>query len=384
VAAPARILVTDLQDRPGLAAARCLADGGYRVTGGALHRRSAGLSSRACADRRILPDPRDGLDAFVGGMSDLFADDPHDMVIGGRDETVYALSARREALAPFLPSHLPDHEVLLRAFDRTVLGQEAVKAGFAVPEQRVCASPQEAIAAADELGLPAIVKPIHTAFEVDGRVDRHASRWVEDAAVLAQAVEDMGICLVQQRITGEVVSLGGVAVGGRLLAAVASRYLRTWPPAGGHSSLSETIPVDAELEERVEALVCGIGWNGLFELELMRTAAGHLHPIDFNPRIYGSLALGRAAGAPLATVWCDTCLGLERMPLRARAGVRYRFDHGELYNFAWRLRRGDIRGAAGVLRPAGESVHSLVRLDDPLPALVSLTAFARRWRLRRG
>ena len=52
------------------------------------------------------------------------------------------------------------------------------------------------------------------------------------------------------------------------------RYLRTWPPEAGNAALTETVAVPAELAERVGALVAALGWEGIFELELVRVPAG--------------------------------------------------------------------------------------------------------------
>jgi carbamoylphosphate synthase large subunit len=48
----------------------------------------------------------------------------------------------------------------------------------------------------------------------------------------------------------------------------------------------------------VSELVGHLGWQGISELELLERRDRELLPIDFNPRVYGSLALANKAGAP--------------------------------------------------------------------------------------
>ena len=57
---------------------------------------------------------------------------------------------------------------MLRSLDKNGLVAAAAKAGLPVPEGRVRQTTDEALAAAAELGYPAVVKPLHTVVEVDG------------------------------------------------------------------------------------------------------------------------------------------------------------------------------------------------------------------------
>jgi hypothetical protein len=117
--------------------------------------------------------------------------------------------------------------------------------------------------------------------------------------------------LVQQLASGRTLSFGGVSAGGRLIAVAVSEYRRTWPPRAGNVSFSITIEPPPGLEHAVEVLLRELGWEGMFELELIEDDQGTMTPIDLNPRPYGSMALAIAAGANLPAVWCDWVLGRE-------------------------------------------------------------------------
>jgi predicted ATP-grasp superfamily ATP-dependent carboligase len=375
----AKILVTDAQDRCGLAVVRSLGRAGHEVTAASIGRRGIGLWSRHCSTRALLPDPRESLDRFAEELRHILAETPHDVLIPGRDETVYAISRRRPGITDRVRVGLPEPDAVERALDKAKLAEAATKVGLPPPEQRLCTGVAEALAAGREYGFPLLVKPVHTVFEREGRVDRHPSSWVEDDAELEGLAAERDELLVQRRVTGAVVSFGGVAGPAGLQAAVIARYVRTWPPEAGRASCSQTIAAPPELLREVEALVGALGWTGVFELELMEQPDGRLQAIDFNPRPYGSIALAGGAGVPLATIWCESLLGREppSTPLLAPPGIRYRMEDGELHSVGYRLRRREFRAAADAVRPRRHTVHAYTALRDPLPGILHGAALAR-------
>ena len=379
MASRGRVLVTDAQDVPGLAAIRCLGTAGYEVIGAGLGTRAAGLWSRHCAKRLVLPDPRDRLSDFAESLGRIVEAEAPAAVVACRDETVLAISASRDSLPPPAQAGLPDHGVVERAFDRTALVAAAARAGLPAPEQRRCAGHEEASEAAAAFGWPVLVKPASTTFMLDGHVDRRPSELAGDSESLRALVQTLGACVVERRVPGPVVSVGGVATPDGLLAAVVSRYLRTWPPDAGRSSYTETFVPHPGLIEQVAALVGELSWTGLFELELIDSPNGGLHAIDFNPRPYGSLALARAATVPMCALWCDWLLEGRAEPLAlGHPGVRFRNEAREFSNLTLRLHERQWASAAGIVTPRRQTTHAFYEAADPLPALVALAAGARR------
>jgi predicted ATP-grasp superfamily ATP-dependent carboligase len=146
-----------------------------------------------------------------------------------------------------------------------------------------------------------------------------------------------------------------------------ARYVRTWPPRAGNASFAETVSPPESLRESIAALVDRIGWRGIFELELMGSEEDGFVAIDFNPRVYGSLALSTRAGASLPALWCDALLGRPVVAAVARPGVCYRWEEGETRNFAARARRGSWHAALEVLRPHHDCAHAEFSVHDPGP-----------------
>ena len=138
------------------------------------------------------------------------------------------------------------------------------------------------------------------------------------------------------------------------------------------ASFAETVTPPQDLRRKIDRLLAELGWQGVFELELIERKDASFAAIDFNPRLFGSLELITRAGAPLTATWCDWVLGRSPPAAVARPGYRYRWEEGEVRNLWQRLRRRRLRCALAVLRPRRRIIRSLFRLTDPAPLLARL------------
>jgi predicted ATP-grasp superfamily ATP-dependent carboligase len=365
----ARILVTDAQDRPGIEAIRSLRAAGFRPSAVGLAWWAPGLWSRYCSSRSVVPDPHDGVDEYVAGLERIVRRRPHDVLLHGTDETLFAVSSRRERLSPYVPLGLPAPEVVARALSKESLARAAAEAGLPTPDGVVCDDHDEALAAAREFGFPVLVKGVDTITERDGRLVRYPTQFAQNEDELATAQHRIGRCIVQRRMEGHVSAFLGVATDDGLLGMVLNRYRRTWPPVAGMASFSETAAIPSSLAERVGALVDSLGWRGIFQLQMIEGADGTMRPIDFNPRMFGSMGIARAAGVPLATLWSQWLLGERPSPAVGRPGVTYRWEQGDARNIVWQLRNGDVRGALTSVRPVPGTMHPYLQASDPLVLL---------------
>jgi predicted ATP-grasp superfamily ATP-dependent carboligase len=366
---PGRILVTDAQERSVVAAIRCLADSGFEVTALASSWTAPGLWSRELEHRVLGPDPRSDVEGFIRRVERLVQERRHDALLAGTDAALFAISRHRERLTPHVQLGLPDDEIVVASLDRARLGSAARAVGLDPPEERRCTGPNEAIEVAAGFGYPVLVKPVHTVVQQRGAVDRRASVLADDEAELYAAARSFRECIIQRRITGEMISFGGVSIDAGLLGFAVSRYSRTWPPRAGNASFAETIAAPEALIDRVEALLAQLGWIGLFEVELIACEDDRFAAIDFNPRAYGSMSIALAAGVPLAAVWCAWLLGRRpRHPEPARAGIQYRWGEADISNALWQLRRGRGLESLKAIRPQRAVTHPYLQLADPGPA----------------
>ena len=105
---------------------------------------------------------------------------------------------------------------------------------------------------------------------------------------------------------------------------------------------------------------------------MIEGGGGGFAAIDFNPRLYGCIALATGAGAAIPAVWCRWMLERSSEARPARPGVYYRWEEAEVRNLLLRLRSGRLRDALAVIRPRRPLARAYLRWSDPLPALVML------------
>lgn len=369
----AAVLLTDAQERSAPSACQSLGRAGYRVGGASSERPAPGHWSRFCDERFDVPDPRADSREFARAVAAVAGEGRFDTIMPGSDAALIAISTHRDLFPAEVELGLPAAEVVDACVSKVSLMSCAGDAGLATPETVVCANREEALVAAARLGYPVLLKPRRSVFTEDGDVRQRTSFLATDEAALAAELSDFGLpCLLQRHFSGALISVGGVAAAGELPGLAVSRYIRTWPPHAGSVSCSETIVAPAGLLDRVGRLVAATGWEGIFELELIEGEGGELAAIDFNPRLYGSLALAVSAGAPLPAIWCDWLLR-DRLERRvARPGVRYRWGDADLQHVWGLLRDGHPASAADVLRPRRGTARPYLRARDPAPALARL------------
>jgi predicted ATP-grasp superfamily ATP-dependent carboligase len=378
-----RVLLTNAEERSMLAVTRCLHTSGYRVTAASPTRLAPGQWSRACTRRVCIPDARSDAPGFLAGLRHELQSNHYETLIAGSDSALLAISRDRAQLEDLTRLGLPPHTVVQATLNRERLAETAAQVGLTPATSIRCSTRGEVLAAARELGYPIVLKSTDAAIaegslSVQAVPKGHVVRKPKD---LDEALTSFaGDLLVQRYLRGTLLSVGGVIAGGQLLGLAVSRYHRTWPPSGGSSSYGETVSPPAVLEDRVEHLLDVLKWEGIFELELIHKdtdgptgETGEFVPIDLNPRPYGSMALARAAGAPLASIWCDWLLGRSPLnasrPIRALAGHRYRWEDGDLRHLWWQLRRGHLRASTAPLRLHRRVTHAHFERADPMPLL---------------
>lgn len=363
------VLLTDAHARSTVGTVECLARHGYRVGAATCDPPAPGQWSRRVTTRLRLCDPREQPCRFAEEVAAAVAGGRFATVLPGSDASVIALSNHRDAFEAGFPLGLPPREVVDRCVNKVTMLSDAATVGLAPPESIPCADPGEALATAAHLGYPVLLKPRQTVFEDAGGLKQRQTFVAEDEASLLAALPEFELPGLLQRFEpGRVVSLAGVAAGDRLLALTFSRYRRTWPPLGGPVSASQTAEPPASLVRSVRSLIETLGWQGIFELELIERAGGGFAAIDFNPRLYGSIALAAKAGAPIPASWCDWLLRGDAIECAAAPGVSYRWEEAEARNFVLNLRAGKLRGAIAIARPRRPLARAYLRWSDPGPA----------------
>lgn len=363
-----RVLVTDGDNVGVLAMIRGLDCAGYEPWVAAVYRNAPAVRSRAAAGVFIVPDPSVSADAFVGKIASLAKLIEPVAVLPGGEKGMLALAD----LAPGLPSAsmfaVSDRETVFKATDKAALAGLGANAGLNTPQTFVI-NAEEAARKMPPVALPVVVKPLRSEFPSnDGfrKLGVRLARTREQViAALRLLPENRG--LLQRYERGSLSGVGGVFWGGKIVAAVHQRAVRTWPTDCGEMAFAVALPRDVELELGVTRLLAGLGWTGLFQMQFLETEEGRLL-IDLNPRVYGSLALALAAGQNLPAVWIDLLLGRTTRAAPYRAGVSFRnelLDARALLASAHTNRWSAL--AANLARRA--TVHAFFETSDPMPLL---------------
>ena len=363
-----RIVVTDAEERAALGACRGLTSAGYRVCAVARLRPAATHWSRSCAERVLLPDPRRNVEAFVDQLGQLLQGGKYSALLPGSEASLVAVSEHRERLECSTKLGLPSREAVRKSVDKVSLLEAAESVGLASPATRTCADHESAMAAAEEVGFPIVLKPGRSFVPTNGGFRQEGVVIVADPAALDRALAGFTAPFLVQRFErARFVSCTGAFAEGRFLALTTSRVLRLWPPVAGMHTFSETTRPSPDLTTRVRALLAALGWQGIFQLQLLELSDGRLSVIDLNARLFASIALDHYAGANPAPVWCDWLLGRDPKPVVAKPARRYRWEEGDLCHFAWQLRHRRLRAAAAAILPHRRVTHSWFRVTDPGP-----------------
>lgn len=359
------LIVSTARDRGALAAARSLRQDGWTVGVGTPEGKGMLCTSRAASASYVVPRPRGDGESFVEGVRAAVEAGGYDVVFGGGDDWMAALATYRDRI-PTRVAH-PSAKAVQRALDKMELAGTAERVGLASP-RTVPATPDTM---ADWEG-PVVVKSRAHWSAGQTRPHRIEARLFESITSAKERINHMEQLgaepLLQEPIHGRLGAMIGLFRDGRLEGRVQQDTPRLWPTPNGASARAQTVAVDRELAEKVNALLADIGWWGLVELQFLTGDDGIPHLIDFNGRFFGSIALTNAARPGLADAWGRLALG-ESVPALADAppGVRYAWAAGDLRRARVERRGGLVADIFGTLRWAGRAHHSVWDLRDPGP-----------------
>lgn len=362
------LILTDGDSRSALSGARALHGEGWRVDLAAPQASPWVGTSRSVRSSHRVPGPGHTLDAYASAIARIVSTCRSDVVLAAGDDWLAALATIRDDLP--VPVAAPEPHVVDRLLDKLALPDLGRHAGIDVP--RTVAADDTSVRTTD---LPAIVKPrrhwtpgrLHPGARVEAALVHTRS----DARRRIATIRDAGgEPLLQERVTGQLMAISGVANEHELTGVVQQVAIHTCPEPVGVSSRAVTVRPDRALVGGVARLLGELGWKGIFEAQFLVPPGGDPpRLIDLNGRLYGSVALAVAAGCnlPLASAVLAQQGRLPRLP-EACTDICYVWLEGEA------RRRLASRGIQRAERhpPARctRRVHSVWAANDPLPAAI--------------
>jgi predicted ATP-grasp superfamily ATP-dependent carboligase len=317
-----------------------------------------------------VPPAQGNLTDFVTAINAATAEIGYDVVLPVSDAGALALSAERDRIDAIVP--YAAHEVVTRAFDKLALAEAATRAGLGAP----LTLPAQLGASLLRDNRPVVVKARLHAPARDATAPARMEVTIAPTAALAmqraaQIRTAGGDPILQEVINGDLMAYSAVTDrDARVIAAVQQEAERVWPPGSGVSARARTVALDPELAEMVQRLLADLGWIGLMQLQFLVPSDGRPRLIDFNGRLYGSLALAVGAGVNLPALWAAAATGRAPAATAAAAiGVRYQWFEGDVRLAAGERGGRFVRGALSCLHSAVSSRHSVWCSRDPKPGL---------------
>jgi predicted ATP-grasp superfamily ATP-dependent carboligase len=346
--------------------------------------------SRYTTHYDLLPDPSGRADEFGEALGRLVAKRGYDLVIATLDPTLARLATVSIAV-PTFPDVGPAFHALT---DKVALADLSATAHVAYPRTLAPRNDDEARRAADELGLPAVVKSSRSA-EARPLLVRSVSgarvcRDLEDVVVAVRELRAGGLRPIVQSRVRSVEKINAVVMrrNGASEYRYAHRVLRETPISGGVGVALETISVDegpgGEAADLLERVCDAAAYAGLVQAEFYRSADdGRLYLLDVNPRLWGSAWFAERLGQRVVERGVRFALDLPPLgPRPYRVGKRFHWPAGE-----WLWLRERDKKIAGLIEIARSTrpwdIFEFVDGRDPAP-LVHYAVSALRTQLRRS
>jgi predicted ATP-grasp superfamily ATP-dependent carboligase len=375
--------------------------------------RSPGFYSRYTSERVRYPPPAEAPEQAVAVLLRAARELSVDLIVPVTDEIILPLSEARAHFAGVCRLALPGTQALATALDKRATLELAEGLDIPVPRTALVANTDEALAAAEDIGWPVVLKPQSSRVyrkEQDpksgeqGKVAAFGVSYAAGPETLTTQVgrlEGRSGVLVQEYCTGTGIGIELLMDRGRPLAAFQHRRVREVPITGGASSYRDSVRLDPVLLDHAVRLLGALDWTGLAMVEFKAGNTGHTL-MEVNGRIWGSLPLAVKAGMDFPARLVDLCLNGSsnarvRLDTAYEVGVRSRNLELETMWIGSALRRGRrypfleapsrreaLRVALRLLNPADG--YDVLSRDDPRPGLAEIAQIIGKLsrKLRRG
>lgn len=269
---------------------------------------------------------------------------------------------------------MPPWEGSRASYDKRLTYALASEVGVDIPVTYYPAD-RDAVAALP-CTFPAILKP---AIKESENTFTSGKAWrVEDRRELlarydwASALVPADTILIQDLIPGGTsaqYSFATLCAEWRMLARVAARRTRQFPPDFGVATHVETID-RPQLAPPTRRLLEAMRYTGVVEMDFIHDARSERHYLlDVNPRPWSWHALGRRAGIDFPYLLWDVAHGRTREIGPGRTGARWLHLIPDLQGAAMQARRGRLDFGAYLRSLIQPSEGAVFAIDDPLPGI---------------
>lgn len=328
-------LILSLETRAGLAAARSLGRAGYRIAIASWGRDAPGMKTRYAQDKVILPDPSAGSAACAQAIVDFLERHPAEVVLTSTDTGLTVLHEHREAIGEHAIPAIASREAVDAALSKQVTVALAGELGIPIPRSLPATSFADVESALAELGLPAVLKPVHQWHRDSGgqggfEKPRLVETIEEAREVAAHLVTPETPVLVQEMVNGgRFEHHQFFRAGGRILARVTFGVERQWPPFG-ISALRTTVESPDDTGVWAQQLVEAMDIEGCSSVQFKRDDQGRARLMEVNARLVQTLGAARLAGVDFARLQLEWARGGALEEQSPEIGMRIGWLAGDL------------------------------------------------------
>lgn len=316
------------------------------------------FSSRWCQQAYVAPPYVQRTDDFLAYLKNFLDHTGARVLITSADGTLAVLREHRQEIEQCgTRIALAAEPALSVALNKERTLKLASHLGLGVPRGILLTSVEDVACAVNEIGLPAVVKPVETWRWEQQQGKRLVCRLVATADEARMAIEELtcsgGTVLFQQFLSGGREAVSFLYANGKMRARFAQWAKRTHPQLGGTSVYRQSIALPDDISSQAELLVREIGLEGYSEVEFRRDHRGKPYLMEINPRLSASVEIAVRAGVDFPYLLYQWAAGEPVASVDSyRVGGWMRYLEGDLLTT---IQACVERGRPGVT-PAGKAI----------------------------
>jgi predicted ATP-grasp superfamily ATP-dependent carboligase len=284
--------------RSSLAVVRSLGSKNIEVTAGETTNFATSFFSKYCHNKVVYPSPIKNKNDFKEFLLTLVKKHNYALIIPVADDVLEPIMEIEDELSRCTRIAIPSKDIFMKCYDKYNTLKIAEKNNIPCPKTYLINEIEDVLELKNILSYPVVIKPRISSGRRGVKICMSAENLLADY-VLVQ--KEYAYPLIQEYIPygGElgVYTLFNFASKPRAFSV--QRRIRSYPIAGGPSTLRETIKNDDSKKAMSLAfnLLHSMNWTGVAMVEFRKDLRdGSLKLMEVNPRFWGSLQLSILAG----------------------------------------------------------------------------------------
>ena len=352
---------------------------------GSKHKKTTSFYSKYCKKHFQYPCPKNFPDDFIQCMLSEVKKEHYDVLVSLGGEGMLELSKYRDLFLPYVKIALPDHEKLVRAYNKAETIKIAIENNIPCPKTYFVRDVKDVQKIKDELTFPVIMKPTKSE---GSRGLMYVTRKEELIDTFEKTTKTFGEMIIQ-----ELLPPGGASYGFEALfnhnseprAIFVHKRLREFPITGGPSTFRIGVE-NQEIEELGIRLLQKFKWYGIAMVEFKVDPRDNTPKLmEINPRFWGSLPLSIASGVDFPFLLCKMAIDGDINPVPDyKKGVKARSLFYEDFKYLFAVMKGlntpwgyHSPGRLKTLREfitfyEKNLIYDNLSWDDPVPGIVKI------------